>query len=49
MLVGGSADLPPLTEPPGVTWSCREEEEEGEGRHGWTLQGRARSIVRSSL
>ena len=44
-------DLPPLMEPPGVTSSCLEVEEEGgreEGCHGWTLQGRARSIVRSS-
>ena len=45
-------DLPPLMEPPAVTSSCLEvEEEEGreEGCHGWTLQGRARSIVRSRL
>ena len=44
-------DLPPLMEPPGVTSSCLEVEGEGgaeEGCHGWTLQGRARSIVRSS-
>jgi len=42
----------PLMEPPGVTSSCLEVEgEEGEGGeegcHGWTLQGRARSVVRS--
>ena len=46
------ADLPPLMEPPEVTSSCLEVEE-GDGReegcHGWTLQGRARSIVRSRL
>ena len=43
-------DLPPLMEPPAVTSSCLEvEEEDGreEGCHGWTLQGRARSVVRS--
>ena len=45
-----SEDLPPLMEPPAVTSSCLEVEgEEGgeEGWLGWTLQGRARSVVRS--
>ena len=43
-------DLPPLMEPPGVTSSCLAVEGvdgRAEGCHGWTLQGRARNIVRS--
>jgi len=48
---GSASRRSPLMFPPGVTSSWREEVEEevGEdGFHGWTLQGRARSIVRSS-